>query len=96
MDMRPPTDAELDKYPHVFLTHDGQWDPMILDCEFDDTFYDAVTELPEVVSRCEIRDPRVDDTGFLCTRDDYDTLFLAQDAFIVSQAMKTYLYEAEC
>ena len=34
MDMHPPTDLELDKYPHVFFTSDATWDPSTLDHEF--------------------------------------------------------------
>eukprot|EP00977_Amphora_coffeiformis_P027069 scaffold32849_cov108-Amphora_coffeaeformis.AAC.1 len=30
-DMRPPTDEEMEKFPHVFLTSDANWDPRILD-----------------------------------------------------------------
>lgn len=37
------------------------------------TFHDAITELPEVVSRRESHDPRVNETGFLRTRDDYES-----------------------
>ena len=48
MDMRIPTDAEMDKYPHVFITANSTWDPSILDNEFEEEFYDVVTELPEV------------------------------------------------
>ena len=49
--MRIPTDAEMDKYPHVFITADSTWDPSILDNEFEEEFYDAVTKLPEVQAR---------------------------------------------
>eukprot|EP00977_Amphora_coffeiformis_P023640 scaffold13888_cov137-Amphora_coffeaeformis.AAC.1 len=30
-DMRPPTDKEMEKFPHDFLTSDANWDPRILD-----------------------------------------------------------------
>ena len=83
IDMRPPSQAELDKYPHVFVTSDSPWDPAILDEEFDETFHDAVMELPVVVERQAQRDPRVDECGFLRrTQQDYALLFEAQDAFI--------------
>jgi hypothetical protein len=34
MDMYPPSDSELDTLPHVFFTSDTQWDPTILDHEY--------------------------------------------------------------
>ena len=38
LDMRPFTDEEWDKLPHVILTHKGIWDPSILDHkQSDDT-----------------------------------------------------------
>ena len=82
IDMRPPTDKELEKYPHVFITSDSAWDPTVLDNEYDEVFYDAIMEDPEVSQRREQRDPRIDDHGFLRSREDYEVLFKAQDAFI--------------
>ena len=43
MDMRPPTDQELDTLPHVLMTSDLPWDPGSLDSEPDNTdmFYDV-------------------------------------------------------
>jgi hypothetical protein len=34
MDMTPPTDNELDAYPHVMFTSDQTWDPQVLDDEY--------------------------------------------------------------
>jgi len=34
IDMSPPTDQELDSYPHVFFTSDVPWDPSVLDDEY--------------------------------------------------------------
>jgi hypothetical protein len=34
MDMHPPTNEEMDKFPHVFFTADTVWDPRALDNEF--------------------------------------------------------------
>ena len=34
MDMHPPTDLELESYPHVFFTSDNAWDPSSLDHEY--------------------------------------------------------------
>ena len=87
-DMRPPTDEEMEKYPHVFITSDAPWDPHCLDEEFSEEFHDTVMELPEVVERRENRDPRVDDQGNLRrTYDDYQALFRAQDEFIAANAL---------
>ena len=85
IDMRPPTDEELETLPHVYLTSDSPWDPSVLDNEYDEDFYDAVQEDPDVVSRRETRDPRVDGHGFLRKREDYHALFKAQDEFIRAQ-----------
>ena len=37
MDIRPPSDTELDELPHIILTSDVTWDPSIADYEFDST-----------------------------------------------------------
>ena len=88
IDMRKPTEAELSSLPAVWLTSDETWDPEVLDCEFnveeDAGFYDAVMQDPEVQRRIEERDPRVNEYGFLRTRDDYEVLFRAQDEFIAA------------
>eukprot|EP00977_Amphora_coffeiformis_P021962 scaffold10102_cov130-Amphora_coffeaeformis.AAC.1 len=62
----------MEKFPHVFLTSDTNWDPRILDEEFGEEFHDSVMELPEVQERRDSRDPRVDaqvsnDTNILLT-----------------------------
>ena len=89
MDMQIPMDAEMDKYPHVLITADSTWDPSVLDNEFEEEFYDAVTELPEVKERRDGADPHVDDYGFPRTRQDYELLFCAQDEFIAANANTT-------
>ena len=33
--MTPPTDEDLDLYPHVILTSDNDWNPTLLDNEID-------------------------------------------------------------
>ena len=92
-DMRPPTDAELEKYPHVYLTSDSPWDPAVLDTEYEpEVFFDAMTEDPDVVARREARDPRVDSHGFLRSREDYQTLFRAQEAFIAEQMARSDIW----
>ena len=46
--MHPYTDSEWDSLPHITLTSDTLWDPSILDMDLDDdeTWYDAVSDLP--------------------------------------------------
>ena len=65
-----PMDADLENYPHVFLSADSMWDPSVLDNEFDEQFYDAITALPEAKERRDGTDPCIDDYGFLGTRED--------------------------
>ena len=49
MDMRPHTDSEFERLPHIILTSDLQWDPSVMDHENDDVqWFDAVEELEEV------------------------------------------------
>ena len=86
MDMRIPTDAKMDKYPHAFLTADSPWDPLVLDNEFEEEFFDAVIKMSEVKERRDGANPRVDEYGFLQTRQDYELLFRAQDKFIAANA----------
>ena len=85
--MRIPTDADLDNYPHAFLTADSTWDPSALDNEFDEQFHNTITELPEVKERRDGTDPCVDDYGFLRTREDYKLLFCTQDEFIAANSI---------
>ncbi|MDJ0828176.1 MAG: reverse transcriptase domain-containing protein, partial [Rhodobacter sp.] len=63
MDTRPPTDAELQDLPHVFLTSDSPWDPKVLDVEFADT--DPIPDDPEIQARRENRDARINDHGMI-------------------------------
>ena len=50
MDMRPPTQAEMDQLPHVILTSDKSWDPNSLDSEPEgDEFFEAQAEEEEDV-----------------------------------------------
>ena len=82
MDMSIPTDNDMDKYPHMFITADVPWNPSVLDNEVEEEFFDAVTELPEVQERRDGADPRVDDYGFLQNHKAFEVLFKAQDKFI--------------
>ena len=60
MDMYPPSDEELDKYPHVFFTADAPWDPKCLDCE--NNLEDADRECAE---EPDWIDGNIDDSGYL-------------------------------
>ena len=51
MDMRKPTKAELDLYPHVDFTSDAKWIPDTLD---DEVFFDAQESEPPTTSGGEI------------------------------------------
>ena len=93
IDMSIPTESDMEKYPHVFLTSDAPWDPTILDDEYDDIYYDA--EDPQIRERRDNRDSRVDEQGFLRTRDDYEILFRAQDVFIADNTRSTVQNESE-
>ena len=50
LEMRPPTDHELDSLPHVVLTSDNEWNPSCLDNEIHDLeeWFDAQEDLPEI------------------------------------------------
>ena len=89
IDMQTPMDTELDKYPHVFLTTDSPWDPLVPDNEFDEQFYNSIAELLEVKERRDGADPRIDDYGFLRTCEDYELLFGTQGKFIAANANST-------
>ena len=89
IDMRIPMDADLENYPHVFLTADSTWDPSVLDNEFDEQFCDTITELPEVKERRDGADPCVDNCGFPQTWEDCESLFCTQDEFIAANSNTT-------
>ena len=44
LDMRPPTDEEMDTLPQVIITSDMEWDPTCLDCEQE---IPSMEELPD-------------------------------------------------
>ena len=56
MDMRPPTDAELDIHskdglPQMILTSDLDWVPSSVNCEHDvDQWFDGMDDLSELGS----------------------------------------------
>ena len=60
MDTHPPSDEELQSYPHVFLTSDSFWDPSCLDAPFPDILDEAAHD-PMV--RRNQRTPLVNDFG---------------------------------
>jgi hypothetical protein len=47
LSLRPFTGEEWKSYPHVFLTSEMEWDPSIMDHEFDedDQWFDAISDL---------------------------------------------------
>jgi len=58
MDMSKPTDQEFSSLPHVVLTSDSNWDPTLLDSEFD-----PEVEWQDAQEEDEIFDSHFDDTG---------------------------------
>ena len=52
MDMRPPTDEEMESYPHVTFTSDSPWDPSNLDNELEEDF-DYLEGLPPISPEVE-------------------------------------------
>ena len=46
MDMVPPTDDNMERYPHVFITTDGPWNPNSIDEEFFFDGADAIIDIP--------------------------------------------------
>ena len=48
MDMVPPTDDDMERYPHVFITADSPWNPDSLDEEFLFDAADAILDIPGV------------------------------------------------
>ena len=42
--MSPPTDEDLELFPHVILTSEGDWDPTVLDNEI------TLGEVPQVLT----------------------------------------------
>jgi len=61
MDMRAPIGNEFSELPHVVLTSDVDWDPKVLDCEFDpdEAWEDAQDESP-------FTDSNFDETAIIC------------------------------
>ena len=62
--IRPYTDKEWDKLPHVIWTRDLDWNPNIFDHEFDDDddeWYDAISDLADLFEQTianELPSPR--------------------------------------
>ena len=61
MAMSKPTDQEFSSFPHVVLTSDSNWDPTLLDSEFDpevewqdaqeeDEIFDSHFEIQAIIS----------------------------------------------
>ena len=56
MDMVLPIDDDMERYPHVFITADGPWNPDIIDEEFFSDASDAITDIPGVQQCCDTRE----------------------------------------
>ena len=56
MDMVPPTDDDMERYPHVFITADGYWNPDTIDEEFFFDVADAISDIPGVQQRRDARE----------------------------------------
>ena len=56
MDMVPPTDDDMERYPHVFITADGPWNPDSIDEEFYFDANDAILDIPGVQQRRDERE----------------------------------------
>ena len=52
MDMVLPMDDDMERYPHVFITADGPWNPDSVDEEFFFDATDAISAIPGVQQRC--------------------------------------------
>ena len=55
MDMVPPTDDDMERYPHVFITADSPWNPDSLDQEFLFDASDSIVDIPGVQERRDSR-----------------------------------------
>ena len=56
MDMVPPTDDDMEQYPHVFITADGPWNPDSIDEEFFFDAADAIIDIPGVQQQRDARE----------------------------------------
>ena len=61
---------------------------MILDDEHDNTYYNALSNDPDIIERHDDCDPRIDNHGFLRSQQDFEVLFQAQDTFIAKQSKR--------
>ena len=48
--MTPPTDQEMDELPHCILTSDAEWNPAVVDSEFDFGNLEWVNDTQDVAS----------------------------------------------
>jgi hypothetical protein len=59
MDMKPCTPEEFEQLPHIVLTSDAEWDPTVLDFEYDSSNNYSTDFAPTST----ILDPRIDHEG---------------------------------
>ena len=45
LDMKPPTDSDMENYPHVYFTSDEDWDPTLYDREVDNDLMDKTKDI---------------------------------------------------
>ena len=53
MDMALPIDDDMERYPHVFITALGPWNPNVIDEEFFFNDTDAITDIPGIQQCCD-------------------------------------------
>ena len=61
IDMTPPTDDEMEMYPHVFITSDAPWDPSVLNDEFHST--EPIPNDPIIQERRDARNSLITQDG---------------------------------
>ena len=95
MDMRPPTDSELEELPHVVLTSDLPWDPTALDHdeESNDLWSDAAQEPPVDY---DYGDNIFDEQGYFRHHTLAEHFYDAQDALDPDLAIERLNYHLYC
>ena len=76
LQMKPPTQHDLDTLPHVILTSDEDWDPTVLDHEVD-VESSPLMDLPDGF---DFKEPRFDEHGIHC-----QSLFTFQPSPLTSE-----------
>ena len=84
MSILPYTDTEWDNLPHVILTADTDWDPLVFAHKLEGgvEWFDAMQDLPDIQP-----DPLFNDVG------DYEYLHHVTEAMIESNILKTEIVD---